>query len=145
MLTLHGTITSASISKTVYKVLIYMCTKFGAFFIKCTIHLVCRCTTGSLASLSSLKLLATPKIINHAHVGPGINFISATPLIYACARQFTMNLRTAILGKLAKKYVHHQPFAHAQYLYSEASYITTYALRMSNRGIARIMFCKSVA
>ena len=39
-----GTITSASISKKVIKVLVYMCTKFGAFFIKYTIDLVCRCT-----------------------------------------------------------------------------------------------------
>ena len=35
-----GTIVSASISKNVYKVLVYMCTKFGAFFIKCKIGLV---------------------------------------------------------------------------------------------------------
>ena len=42
-----GTITSASISKKVIKVLVYMCTKFGAFFIKYTIDLVCRCTKPS--------------------------------------------------------------------------------------------------
>ena len=39
-----GTIVSASISKTVYKVLVYMCIKFGAFFIKCTIGLVFKTT-----------------------------------------------------------------------------------------------------
>ena len=39
-----GNITSASISKKVFKVLVYMCTKFGTFFIKCTIDLVCRLT-----------------------------------------------------------------------------------------------------
>ena len=35
---------SGSISKNVCKVLVYMYTNFGAFFIKCTIVLVCRCT-----------------------------------------------------------------------------------------------------
>ena len=34
--------------KKVLKVLVYMCTKFGAFFIKCTIDLVCRYTIGIL-------------------------------------------------------------------------------------------------
>ena len=43
-----GNITSASISKNVLKVLVYMCTKFGTFFIKCTIVLVCRLTIAGL-------------------------------------------------------------------------------------------------
>ena len=47
-----GTITSASKSKKVHKVLVYMCTKFGAFFIKCTIDLV-RCLTSRIGRILS--------------------------------------------------------------------------------------------
>ena len=50
-----GTITSASISKKVLKVLVYMCTMFGAFFIKCTIDLVCRSTNVNNVCVTSLN------------------------------------------------------------------------------------------
>jgi len=39
-----STFVSASISKNVYLVIVYMCANFGAFIKKCTIFLLSRCT-----------------------------------------------------------------------------------------------------